>query len=338
MQATQVSDNGSTHGSVTPFIAMPLFPVASTILPGTAALTVPKKKTMTVTLGSYEAVRVEQKGVLKLTPGVYQVASVDIEPHARLEAMGPVELRTSGKLATGTHIYLGPAPGTSLGARDLRIEVAGSDTQTPAALFGNHAELRAIIIARHGTIRLGSHNTAVGAFFGDHVDIEQHAKVSFEDGFPCAVSSCDDGNPCTVDSCVAGACVHTPLAEGALCSDGDECNGIEICDSEAICQPGMPLEVDDGNPCTADLCDPTEGVFHLTAADGTSCDDEDACTQSSDMRIDMLSHADGTLQGTGGGVFSPSGGVCEIRWDGASVSDTCLPTWMGRRIGRRGCT
>jgi len=38
----------------------------------------------------------------------------------------------------------------------------------------------------------------------------------------------------------------------------------------------MPAECDDGNPCTAEICDPTGTCFHPTI--GGSCDDGDACT------------------------------------------------------------
>jgi hypothetical protein len=38
---------------------------------------------------------------------------------------------------------------------------------------------------------------------------------------------------------------------------------------------------DDGNPCTADACDPATGcTFSAAGADGTSCDDGDACTDN----------------------------------------------------------
>jgi hypothetical protein len=43
--------------------------------------------------------------------------------------------------------------------------------------------------------------------------------------------STDDGDPCTTDSCNpgTGAVTHTPVAAGSSCSDGDVCNGEELC-------------------------------------------------------------------------------------------------------------
>ena len=63
---------------------------------------------------------------------------------------------------------------------------------------------------------------------------------------------CDDGNACTPqDGCVDGACT------------------------------GPPKDCDDGDPCTADTCEPATGACgHVVAADGTACDDADACNGS----------------------------------------------------------
>jgi len=88
----------------------------------------------------------------------------------------------------------------------------------------------------------------------------------------------NDGNSCTADSCnAAGAVVHTPLT-GTACDDASLCNGHETCVAGA-CTVGAPPSVDDGNPCTADSCDPALGVIH-TALSGTHCDDATLCNGS----------------------------------------------------------
>jgi hypothetical protein len=88
----------------------------------------------------------------------------------------------------------------------------------------------------------------------------------------------DDGNPCTADACdpMMGV-THSPLPPGIGCSDGDACNGAEVCDGGGMCLSGAPLESDDGNPCTADSCDPSAGVSNVPVAAGTSCSNGDAC-------------------------------------------------------------
>jgi hypothetical protein len=115
------------------------------------------------------------------------------------------------------------------------------------------------------------------------------------------VTSCDDHDACTADGCGSGGCTHSAVDcsdgnactadscdpvlgcgsivnTGAGCSDGDACTSGDTCSSAAVCS-GSPIDVDDGNPCTDDLCDPVSGAQHL-AAIGRPCDDGDACTLS----------------------------------------------------------
>lgn len=88
----------------------------------------------------------------------------------------------------------------------------------------------------------------------------------------------DDGNSCTADSCsAASGVVHTPLPNGTSCADQDVCNGSETCDGAGSCQPGTPLALDDGNPCTSDACDATLGVRHDPVLAGIACADADLC-------------------------------------------------------------
>ncbi|HEY6727516.1 MAG TPA: hypothetical protein VI197_25950, partial [Polyangiaceae bacterium] len=93
-----------------------------------------------------------------------------------------------------------------------------------------------------------------------------------------APPSVDDGNPCTADTCDSQEGVlHVPVSAGTSCSDANACNGLEACDGGGSCAPGTPPPIDDGNPCTADSCDPVAGVVHVQVAAGTSCADADLC-------------------------------------------------------------
>ena len=88
----------------------------------------------------------------------------------------------------------------------------------------------------------------------------------------------DDANPCTADSCDAIQGVrHVALASGTSCSDANACNGAEACDGSGSCRAGTAPVVDDGNPCTVDSCDATQGVRHVAAPSGTACDDATLC-------------------------------------------------------------
>jgi Dictyostelium (slime mold) repeat len=63
------------------------------------------------------------------------------------------------------------------------------------------------------------------------------------------------------------------------CADGNVCNGIERCDG-GTCVASDPIPCDDGDPCTADSCDPAIGCAHaeeLCPADCTGLGDGERC-------------------------------------------------------------
>jgi RHS repeat-associated protein len=92
----------------------------------------------------------------------------------------------------------------------------------------------------------------------------------------CQSGTCTGGNPvtCTAsDQCHAvgtcnptsGTCSNPAVADGTACKAGDVCTTGDTCRSGS-CQPGSPVSIDDGNPCTLDTCDPTNGVVHHACA------------------------------------------------------------------------
>ena len=130
--------------------------------------------------------------------------------------------------------------------------------------------------------------------------------------------ACGDGNDCTEDFCSPSkGCLPLPRPF-ASCSDGNACNGVEICNG-ATCQGKAAPDCDDGNPCTADSCKASEGCVHAGNA-GEPCDDGSACTMG-----DACS-ADGVCTG------SPSGkaGCCKADGDCndgfACTIDSCNAT------------
>ena len=106
--------------------------------------------------------------------------------------------------------------------------------------------------------------------------------------YKCAV------NPATVVTCPApvgdevqcleavcvpesGACLLAPANEDSLCQSGDACMVSSKC-LEGACAGGVPVNCNDGNPCTDDGCSPNIGCTHdLNAA---PCSDDDVCTTS----------------------------------------------------------
>ncbi len=54
-----------------------------------------------------------------------------------------------------------------------------------------------------------------------------------------------------------------PQCNDANCDDLNVCNGAETCTADGGCLPGIPLDCNDGDPCTHDSCDATNGCANV---------------------------------------------------------------------------
>ena len=108
------------------------------------------------------------------------------------------------------------------------------------------------------------------------------------DGAPC-----EDGDPCSQDDqCKTGACVAgksvcecSTAAQCAAYEDGNLCNGTLYCDTKAFpyrCRidPQSIVQCSGkGGPCVDLVCTPSTGAcLNKPRAEGSACDDGDACT------------------------------------------------------------
>jgi uncharacterized protein (TIGR03382 family) len=165
--------------------------------------------------------------------------------------------------------------------------------------------------------------------------------------------SCQAGSECASGFCVAGVCCDrvcdgpceacnlehawgrcSRLGDGTSCSDGDPCNGIELCKT-GQCQPGPPPGCDDDDPCTLDACVPGTGCAHTPAPDGTPCPDGDACNG------EEICGAGACLPGEprdceGGGGEEPTGpgGIVGSGCSSGGPGTVLLP-WLVLLVARR---
>ena len=96
------------------------------------------------------------------------------------------------------------------------------------------------------------------------------------DGMTDEGKLCDDGDECTEDSCGgADGCLQEPMT-GNFCFDDDACTYDDHCEA-GVCI-GLPVDCDDGDPCTLDGCSEGDCMYE-PGNDGKPCLDEDPCTQ-----------------------------------------------------------
>jgi hypothetical protein len=115
-----------------------------------------------------------------------------------------------------------------------------------------------------------------------------------------------------------------------LCDDGNACNGAETCGGAAGCQPGTPVVCVASDAChDAGICNPATGLCtNPPKPDGTTCDDDNLCTQTDTCQTGVCTGDDPVFctaldQCHDAGVCDPSTGLCSnpAKPDGAACSD-----------------
>ncbi|APR88448.1 Thiamin-phosphate pyrophosphorylase [Minicystis rosea] len=108
----------------------------------------------------------------------------------------------------------------------------------------------------------------------------------------CQAGVCTGGNPvtCTAsDACHAagscnpatGMCSNPSKANGTACSDGNACTQTDTCQA-GVCTGGNPVTCTASDSChVAGTCNPATGMCSSPSkADGSTCNDGNACTQT----------------------------------------------------------
>jgi uncharacterized delta-60 repeat protein len=97
-----------------------------------------------------------------------------------------------------------------------------------------------------------------------------------------AVVTCDDGDECSTDACGCNGrspnCEHAKAGDGTPCDfNSNDCTVGDACKA-GVCTVGPPMDLDDKNPCTKDVCIKGQ-VEHQPMLEG-QCDDENECTEN----------------------------------------------------------
>jgi hypothetical protein len=292
--------------------AIPQVPAVAAVAPGTTNVSTNENQAKQLCPGQYGAITLGVNSTLNLNGGVYQVTRLTLADGARLEPSEPVVILVSGGATTGIGSAIRPSAQAinPMTAPDIRIEVGGAVT------LGDNTQIRAHLLVA-GKFSTGKNLSMTGAAWAKVINIGTNSFVSGEGVFsaqaPSVPPPCNDNNACTVDTCVGGGtvaafCRNAPAPTGASCSDGNACNGDELCNATGQCQPGViqpagtacadgdqcngdevcngsgtclsgtPPVVSDNNTCTADACDSATGVAHTPLPDGTTCNGVGMCT------------------------------------------------------------
>jgi len=273
--------SNTAYGTQNPFVAPPSLPSLGTASPGTGTTNVGANQTVTLAAGAYGAVNVGANAVLKLS-GTYQFASLTTSPNVRINAQGATVIIVTGAVHAGANNTWGPTTASGLTASGFKIEVAAADSGGAAALRidPNHT-FHGLALAPAGTIKLGDNSHVTGALGAEDVDVGANAVLNWEDGLGTGgCGSCDDGNACTTDACTNGGCTHTAITCTAL----DQCHDIGTCNTQTGVCSNPPkangTTCSDGNACTqTDACQAgvCSGSNPVTCSASDQCHDVGTC-------------------------------------------------------------
>jgi hypothetical protein len=137
--------------------------------------------------------------------------------------------------------------------------------------------------------------------------------VTCVEGDLCDNVDCDDGNECTDDVCdpTDGSCSNSAVDDGTECNGGaGECSA-GVCVAIDLC---VEADCDDGNECTDDVCDATDGSCSNSAVDdGTECNGgAGECVEGTCADIDRCENVDCTSlnECVEDGTCDPATGMC----------------------------
>ena len=87
-------------------------------------------------------------------------------------------------------------------------------------------------------------------------------------------------DPCQVAVCANGVCGFAPGNDGATCNDGNACTQTDTCQG-GVCTGSNSVVCEASDDChVAGVCNPATGLCsNPNAADGTSCNDANVCTE-----------------------------------------------------------
>ena len=234
--------------------------------------------------GTFANVTVDAGATLELLGGEYVVGDLTLGAGATLLVAATSRV-VSGHVVVGDRARV--VPGGSSEALNLTLISGASDAAgAPAVAIGTNATVTAVISAPRGTV-LANQGSMFGPIYAENITINAGAVAG--------------GKLAAQRNALANACTYVafdPLI------------------------PPLSVVVDDGNPCTWDYCDPSNGVACTSDAE---CPSSNTCASGFCL---CLSDADCPAKACVSGVCQAIGVVNANMAEGASCSfhngDPCL--------------
>ena len=255
---------------------------------------------------------------------------------AHIDDVGPVKaLNGACDVAVspdGTHVYVSGEIADSLGV--FRRNVATGSLSYVERVRDGVGDIDGLDGTRHVAVSPDSQSVYATAVTDDAVAVFHVRRCG--DGMLDTGEECDDGNgidgDCCSNSCVAAAAA-TPCDDGAYCTVGDVCDA-GICHGTARDCSALDDDCNDG------VCNETaDDCVAAPKADGTSCDDGNACTHADECTAGVCAGDDAVScpanECQNPGACNPLTGLCGAptpKANGAACddgnacteTDTCL--------------
>ncbi len=167
-----VAPSATVKGTVDDNASPPSFPAISPITLNLSAgdddVTVPRRESMTLQPGDYDALRVRRGAELTLVPGHYSFTHIDLDPQSTIIAdlnagSGAIHVDVTGEVTGGFEVEVrveGGSPAL------FEMQVAGD-----RVTFDNSSDVTAFIIAPEAKIILNKKVTFNGALYGQEINL-----------------------------------------------------------------------------------------------------------------------------------------------------------------------
>ena len=152
------------------------------------------------------------------------------------------------------------------------------------------------------------------------VDTGELCDTGITSGTGACPTSCTPTSVCFDATLISGGtcqahCSQMPVPNRS-CSDGNACNGAEVCDTQGVCRPGTPPNCDDGNVCTTDSCNNASGCVHAPAPSTTLC-------RPSAGPCDVAENCDGLTTACPADQLAPATMVCRPAAGVCDIAEMC---------------